>query len=200
MNTLLTIAIAVPVGIVALYFIIVGALYAFAVGFAKFGVGHPVKEIVPHPETGEPIVVEGVLRFESRLSLLIWALSGHKYAQCMGWLVKGVMRIVVCIADLDIDGETFYHELVIHGRQWARYRYRMPFLQGRALLLRGYRNSKFEVSAYRGGKMWGHLAPSYRLLPPTTRNPHGVLERTFKNKEAREKWEELYGLRPPKAA
>jgi hypothetical protein len=189
MNWILAVLVWIPVGIVALYFLIVGALYAFAVGFAKFGIGYPFKEMLPHPETGEPIEVTGLLRFESRLSLLIWALSGHKYAQCMGWLVKGVMRVVVCIADLDLEGEALYHELVVHGRQWARYRYRMPFLQGRAIILHGYPGSKFERNAREGGKKWGSVTPNVTLKD-------GRVVREYANPKARQEWEETWGLRP----
>lgn len=207
---ILKILLALPVGLVALFFIVVTVLYIAAVWLAKFGIGFPVTEILPHPETGEPTEYSAVLRFESRLSKAFEKLTGHGYAQTLAWPVKvrdvitkklkKVFRVVVCLPDRDMTGGTFYHEVVIHGMQWLRYRFRMLFLQSRAVLFHGYRGSQFERHAYYYGELWADVSPSYRLDPPKPGYPQGVLVRWYANPEARQAWEEKHGLRPKSAA
>lgn len=201
----LKILLALPVGLTALFFLIVTALYIAAVWLAKFGIGHPVTEMLPDPHTGEPKEHKAVLRFNSRLSLLFVVITGHQYAQTLAWPVRmknavskivKVFRIVVCLPDNDISGETFYHEVVIHGDQWLRYRFRMLFLQSRAVLFHGYRGSEFERHAYHFGALWKDVSPSYRLDPAKPGYPAGVLVKEYKNPKARKDWEEKHGIRP----
>lgn len=206
MTLLLKILLALPVGLTALFFVVVTVLYIAAVWLAKFGLGFPVTEILPDPETGEPREHTAVLRFGSRLSLLFVVMTGHQYAQTLAWpvrvrdvvtkIVKKVFRIVVCLPDNDISGNTFYHEIVIHGDQWLRYRFRMLFLQSRAVLFHGYRGSLFERHAYKYGALWADVSPSYRLDPPKPGYPAGVLVKWYANEPARRAWEKKWGVLP----
>ena len=195
MNILKWVLIGIAAGFV-LYFLVVAAAYAVAITLAKFTPAFPVEDLVPDPHTGKPVLAKGTLRFGARLPALFYVLTGHWYAQTLAWPTDKGWTPTVCLPDHDIEGETFYHELLIHGRAWLRLKFRFLPLQFRSVLLNGYRGDRHEEHAYFFGDLWKDVSPSYRLEPATREHPHGVLRKFYRNEKARIAWEEKWALRP----